>query len=232
MELISQCSRKHLNSVVTPKSEEELLSRCQQIEGLSYLQLASFIGSEIPDEPNKRKGWAGQAIELALGADARTESLPDFKELGIELKTIPLNKHWAPIESTFVTHIPLLTIHHQSWQTSQCFAKLKRILWIPVEGELTIPYEERRIGRPVLWSPNTAQEQILSHDWEELTSLVATGRIEEIHAGIGEYLQIRPKAADGKSLCYAFDRDGNKTLTLPRGFYLRSSFTKTVINGV
>lgn len=204
--------------------------RCRDIEGLSFLQLACLIGVSIPAEPSKRKGWTGLAVEIALGTDAGNQSAPDFKSLGIELKTIPLNKERIPIESTFITSIPLLTIHRQSWKNSHCFAKLKRVLWVPVEGASDIPFDERRIGRSLLWSPTVEQELILSQDWEELTFLVATGRLDEIHAGIGDYLQIRPKAANGKSVCYGFDREGNKILTLPRGFYLRRLLTKMICN--
>ena len=211
------------------KSEGELLLRCHEIEGLSFLQLAVLLGVAIPQESSKRKGWAGQAIEIILGADAGTASSPDFKKLGVELKTIPLGQDYTPLESTFITSIPLLTIQNQSWKTSQCFAKLKRILWVPVEGERSIPFEERRIGKSLLWSPTAEQELILSKDWQELTTLITTGHLDEIHAGLGEYLQIRPKAANGKSLCYGFDAEGNKTLTLPRGFYLRRLFTETVL---
>ncbi len=216
-------SKNHL------KNEHELLLRCRDIEGLSFLQLARLIGVSIPKEASKRKGWAGQAIEIALGADAGNQSAPDFKHLGIELKTIPLGENWTPIESTFITSIPLLTIHRQSWKSSQCFAKLKRVLWVPVEGENTVSFEQRRIGRSLLWSPTIEQELVLSKDWEDLTFLIATGRLDEIHAGIGEFLQIRPKAANGKSVCYGFDPEGNKTLTLPRGFYLRRLFTKEIL---
>ena len=213
-----------------PKSETELLLRCQAIAGLSFLQLASHIGVVIPEDPNQRKGWAGQAIEIALGAEGGNQARPDFNELGIELKTIPVNEKGQPIESTFITSIPLLTIHRQTWQTSTCFAKLKRVLWVPVEGDVSIPFEARRIGLGVLWSPTSSQSEGLSADWEELTMLVSTGRLEEIHAGIGDYLQIRPKAAHGKSLCYGYDAEGNKVSTLPRGFYLRRSFTGHILS--
>lgn len=222
-----------LNSSLKPDcvhSEAELLARCERIEGLSFLQLSQRIALPIPELATKRKGWAGHAIEVALGTDAGNQSIPDFQYLGIELKTIPFNEHGEPIESTFITSIPLLTIHLQTWETSQCFGKLKRILWVPVEGERSVPFHERRIGRPLLWSPSEEQLGILSHDWNELTSLLTTGCLDEIHAGMGEYLQIRPKAANGKSLCYAFDRQGHKTLTLPRGFYLRRSFTKMILS--
>lgn len=214
--------------VEPPQSEAELLSYCAAIEGFSFAQLAMHIDFEIPSNPNHRKGWAGLAIEKALGADAQNKSLPDFQALGIELKTLPLAQSGKPTESTFITTIPLLTIHHQTWLTSQCYSKLQRVLWVPVEGDTAIPYTQRRIGRAILWSPDTSQALQLEQDWTYLTTLISTGALETLDASQGEYLQVRPKGADGKALCYAFDASGNKVQTLPRGFYLRSSFTSLI----
>lgn len=212
-----------------PRNEEQLLARCNAIEGMSFAELAQTCNLVIPKEAARRKGWAGMAIELALGASAGSKQVPDFDHLGIELKTLPLNHQGNPAESTFVTSIPLLTIHQQTWRTSQCFNKLKRVLWIPIEGENTIPFPERRIGQALLWSPSVAEETILQHDWQELTTLISTGHLEAITASIGQYLQVRPKAANARSLCYGFDAEGNKILTLPRGFYLRSLFTRNIV---
>ena len=210
-------------------SEAELLVRCEAIEGLSFAQLAMTLGLSIPANPLQRKGWAGQAIEHALGTTAGNQPGPDFCALGIELKTLPINHLGTPAESTFVTTIPLLTLHQQTWKTSHCFAKLKRVLWIPIEGNKTILFSERRIGRAILWSPSIEEETILAKDWHEFALLISTGRLSEINATMGDYLQVRPKAANAKSLCYGFDELGNKIQTLPRGFYLRSVFTKSII---
>ncbi|WP_392537148.1 DNA mismatch repair endonuclease MutH [Legionella sp. 227] len=215
-----------------PKTEAELLERCSSIAGLSFAQLALSLGLSIPANPNQRKGWVGQAIELALGTDAQNKSLPDFKFLGVELKTLPLNQSGKPTESTFITSIPLLTIHRQEWKTSQCYIKLKRILWVPVEGDTDIPYPQRRIGQGFIWSPDGLQESILEADWNYLSLQIGTGHLESVDAKEGEYLQVRPKAANGKSLCYGYDIQGNKIKTLPRGFYLRSSFTAQILSSV
>ena len=114
----------------TVENEAELIARCKAIEGMSFSQLATALGMSIPTHALQRKGWAGQAIESALGATAGSKATPDFCSLGIELKTIPINHLGKPKESTFVTTIPLLTIHLQTWETSSCFAKLKRVLWL------------------------------------------------------------------------------------------------------
>lgn len=214
----------------TPKTETELIESCNAIAGLSFAQLSFALNLSIPTNPNQRKGWIGQAIELALGADAFNMALPDFQALGIELKTLPLSNSGKPTESTFITSIPLLTIHQQTWLSSQCYAKLKRVLWIPIEGDTDIPYPQRRIGQGFLWSPNAEQEQILANDWDYLTLQISTGYLETLDAKSGDYLQVRPKAATGKSLCYGFDSEGNKVKTLPRGFYLRSRFTAMILD--
>lgn len=216
-------------SETPPVDEAEILSRCQTIEGLTFTQLAMALGLTIPIHSLQRKGWVGQAIERALGTTAGCKSTPDFDSLGIELKTIPINHLGKPAESTFIASIPLLTIQQQVWKTSTCYAKLKRVLWVPIEGDQQIAFDNRRIGQAILWSPTSDQEIILAQDWSDFAQIISLGRLPEIDASMGEYLQVRPKAANAKSLCYGLDEEGNKILTMPRGFYLRSCFTEVIL---
>lgn len=209
-------------------SQTELLFRCESIEGKTFSQLAKILGLSIPQNPLQRKGWVGKAIELALGATAGNKSSPDFCSLGIELKTLPINHLGKPSESTFITTIPLLTVQQQTWLTSQCYSKLKHVLWVPIEGDQRVEFFDRRIGRSILWSPSEKEEEILERDWLEFVTLISTGRLAEINASIGEFIQVRPKGANSKSLSYGIDEEGNKILTMPRGFYLRSTFTQSI----
>jgi DNA mismatch repair protein MutH len=142
---------------------------------------------------------------------------------------LPISATGKPAESTFVTTIPLLTIHQQTWETSQCWAKLRRVLWILIEADATLPFAHRRIGKAILWSPSSTEQAILAQDWTELTMLITQGKLHELDARMGTYLQVRPKAADARSVCYGLDEAGQKILTLPRGFYLRSAFTASSI---
>ena len=210
-------------------TETELLAKTESIEGLTFKQLARTLNLVIPPDLSSRKGWAGQSIEKALGATSGSRPVPDFETLGIELKTIPIDCTGYPVESTFVTSISLLTIGNEVWETSQCALKLKQVLWVPIEADDSLPFEHRRIGRARLWSPSSDENFILSQDWQELTNLMTLGKLAEIHAGIGQYLQVRPKARNSKSLCEGIGEDGGRIKTLPRGFYLRRSFTKTIL---
>ncbi|NHW59580.1 DNA mismatch repair protein MutH, partial [Escherichia coli] len=89
-------------------------------------------------------------------------------------------------------------------------------LWVPVEGEREIPLAQRRVASPLLWSPNSTEEELLRHDWEELMDMIVLGKVESITARHGQVLQIRPKAANSKALTEAIGEDGQRIMTLPR----------------
>lgn len=89
--------------------------------------------------------------------------------------------------------------------------KLQRVLWIPVEGERTIPLAARRVGAPLLWSPDEDEERQLRMDWEELMDLIVLGEVERITARHGEVLQLRPKAANSKALTEAIGAHGRRS---------------------
>jgi len=175
------------------------------------------------------KGAIGQAFEKILGADAGNAPIPDFSNLNIELKTLPINTCGKPAESTFISSITLTDIAKETWKTSSVYRKLQRILWIPVESAASIPLVERRVGQPFLWTPDAQQENWLKSDWCELTNRIVLGQLETISAKDGYYLQIRPKAANGQSLSWGINEQGIKIKTLPRGFYLRARFTALLL---
>lgn len=134
-----------------------------------------------------------------------------------------------PLETTFVCVAPLTGNGRVTWETSHVRHKLKRVLWIPVEGERSIPLAQRRVGSPLLWSPNEEEDRQLREDWEELMDMIVLGQVERITARHGEYLQIRPKAANAKALTEAIGARGERILTLPRGFYLKKNFTSALL---
>ena len=58
---------------------------------------------------------------------------------------------------------------------------------------------------------------------------IRLGQVETITGRDGVVLQIRPKAADSKALTWGIDENGHRFRTLPRGFYLRPSFTAAIL---
>ncbi|WP_337011919.1 DNA mismatch repair endonuclease MutH [Pantoea sp. AS142] len=208
-----------------PEDEIGLLARAQALAGLTLETLAARASLPMPADLKRDKGWVGMLLEWHLGASAGSKAEQDFAHLGIELKTIPIDAQGKPLETTFVSVAPLTGNSGVTWLTSHVRHKLARVLWIPVEGGREIPLRERRVGAPLLWSPNAEEDEMLRQDWEELMDMIVLGRVEQITARHGAWLQIRPKAANSKALTEGIGDQGQPIMTLPRGFYLKKSFT-------
>ena len=212
-----------------PASEAELRERAAAIAGRTLGEVAARFALAVPPDLLRAKGWVGQLVERALGADAASRDCPDFTELGIELKTLPVDRQGRPVESTFVCTIALRELRELPWAESRVRRKLDRVLWVPVEGERQIPVARRRIGTALLWSPDPEQEAALRFDWEELGGTIGRGGIESLTGHLGRHLQVRPKAAHSRIRRRAIDAEGMLTETMPRGFYLRPSFTAGIL---
>jgi DNA mismatch repair protein MutH len=87
---------------------------------------------------------------------------------------------------------------------------------------------ERRIGAPWFWRPTRAQEAVLRADFDEAMGTIGAGGIEAVTARAGRWLQVRPKAATGSVRTISFGPEGEWIATVPRGFYLRASFTREI----
>ncbi len=210
-----------------PVSLEELVTRAYALEGRRLVELAASIGDVRPDGGVHQKGKVGELVERALGATGGSIAQVDFPALGVELKTIPVGRDGRPRESTFVCAIRMDDAEMAEWDSSWVCKKLSRVLWVPIVGDTADG--ERLVGRAVLWEPTVAQQDALRIDFEEVMGLAGIGRVEDITAHLGRYLQVRPKARDGSVRTNAFGRDGERIATVPRGFYLRPTFTGALL---
>jgi DNA mismatch repair protein MutH len=225
----AQSSNALCAPIAPPEDEAELLARARALSGLTLSQIAERFSLLAPPDLRRAKGFVGALIERALGASAGSRAAPDFEALGIELKTLPVDARGRALESTFVCTIPLTEIGEVEWASSRVRRKLNRVLWVPVEGERRIAVGERRIGEPLLWALSAESEALLRFDWEELSGIIGRGDVETITGHIGRCLQIRPKARDSHARRRGIDVDGARFAALPRGFYLRSSFTSEIL---
>lgn len=212
-----------------PESISNLLQRAHLLAGITLAELAEQLEQELPPNLLKDKGTVGQLIEIALGASAGSKAEPDFPHLGIELKTLPVSRLGQPLESTYVCIAPMTGATLQRWEDSWVCRKLQHVLWVPVLASRDIPLRDRMIGRAFLWSPDPAQQHLLKQDWEELMDLIALGGLDQIKGAHGKVLQLRPKAANSKALTAAIGPHGEPVMALPRGFYLKTSFTSQIL---
>lgn len=213
-------------SLSPPESEIELLERANQLIGCTFGELADLLGYKIDPDSTRSKGSFGQLLELALGATSGSLAQPDFYNLGIELKTLPLSIKGIPQESTYICTAPIPN-PERVWRESRVYKKMAHILWFPyLEAPLI---SQRKLATPILWHMPPDIEQILKQDWEELTEYIHFGQVEKLSAYLGTYLQIRPKAANSKTLIQVLNDKGEKISIVPKGFYIRSQMTKLIL---
>src|SRR5690554_4691779 len=118
-----------------PQTEHELMIRARALAGHTLGELAAIAGVEVPASQRRAKGWVGQLIEVCLGAEAGNRSVPDFEELGIELKTLPVDRTGKPRETTYLCTVDLSEVDELRWETSRARHKLARVLFVPVLAE-------------------------------------------------------------------------------------------------
>jgi DNA mismatch repair protein MutH len=212
-----------------PSSETELEQRAAWLAGRTIGEVAAALGVEAPTVGAKGKGKMGTLIENALGAQAGSAPMPDFPALGVELKTIPVDENGAPRESTFVCTISLTGADQAGWESSVARAKLRRVLFVPILVGPEKSSHDRRIGKALLWRPTRDQEEILRADFDDAMGTIGAGGIEQITARAGRWLQVRPKAATSRVRTISFGPEGEWIATVPRGFYLRATFTRALL---
>ena len=210
-----------------------ILQKALNLRGYTLEQVSQYLNISLPNSMTSAKGFTGQIIEYLLGASAHSKPLPDFPELNLEIKTIPINLQQQVLETTYVCTAPMLPKQdNYSFEASILYNKLQHVLWLPI----IIPnpkadiLPKRIIGNAFLWRPNSIQLGLLRADWLELSEMLMLGNVEELSSHFGQVVQVRPKAANSSVLTAATSQDGESIQTLPRGFYLRKDFTQQILN--
>lgn len=215
--------------MIPPQNFTELQQRLNDILGLDLSELATRAGAELPQQILHDKGFAGKLLETILGTSGGNTPGPDFPGLGVELKTMPVDENFRPLESTFICHAFLNAGRPRFFLQSLLYKKICRVLFVMIKAPRDLPPPKRFIAGYSFWQPSAYSLELIRTDYEELMEMVASGQIDSVNATIGTVIQMRPKAADGSALTEAPGPEGTLILTRPRGFYMRRSFTTALL---
>ena len=128
----------------SPDTFEELINSLNSIVGKSISELAKIANVPLPISTTHGKGFTGELLEIVLGATAENRPIPDFPKLGLELKTLPVDKNLLPLESTFFCHAPLTGIRHLNFENSALYSKIKRVLFVVVTAQRDMDFKDRK----------------------------------------------------------------------------------------
>ncbi len=214
-----------------PSSIGELLQRARHLAGRRIDEVASRLGFRVPPDLRGHKGFVGQLVELALGASAGSDPEPDFPDLGVELKTLPIHEDGRAAESTYVCVARVDGSESLDFRDSHVSRKLERVLFVPVvlPRSETLPLGERTFGMPFLWEPSAEDLARLTHDFRHLQMRIRLGESEDIRGREGEVMQLRPKAMSSRERTWGVSEEGWLVPVKPKAWYLRASFTSELI---
>ncbi|QJC30583.1 MutH/Sau3AI family endonuclease [Enterobacteriaceae endosymbiont of Neohaemonia nigricornis] len=202
-----------------------LILKLKLIIGYSITDIAKFLNYPIPINIKYNKGFAGQLIEYYLiGRHINNKYHQDFEHLGIEIKTITINKNFNVLNDSYICTCSLFKNNNMFWNTSILYKKLSIILWIPIiTNSINTPLKERIIGHPKLWSPTVDEKKILYKDWYNLIQLLILGQIQELNNYYGSILIIKNKSNKKQNTKF-IDYLGNVCYTSPKAFFLKKTF--------
>jgi DNA mismatch repair protein MutH len=187
----------------------------------------------VVNENKKNKGNLGQIIEEKFFHYAcNSDSEPDFKEAGVELKVTPYKINTkgkiSAKERLILTMIDYFGVVNEKFETSHLWNKSKLILLIYYlyikETTLKVDYN---IKYAKLFSPPEQDVKIIKHDFEVIVGKIRDGKAHELSEGDTMYLGAATKAATSAD---RRKQPFNSEMAKPRAFSFKNSYMTYILN--
>lgn len=213
--------------------KESILHYATKLRG-STLRKALDVDEAIAGT-KKNKGSFGQVVETEyFMLDLNSDSAPDFKGAGLELKTTPLKRNkngsLASKERLVIGMIDYMGVVDESFETSHLVEKAEDILLISYLWEPDADLLDYKVEIVEMFGFSTLPEEDLVQikaDWEMVVDKVRAGRAHEISGSDTLYLEACTKAATSTVRC---KQPFSDIEAKPRAWALKASFMTAVSN--
>ncbi|KXB62566.1 Sau3AI family type II restriction endonuclease [Olsenella sp. DNF00959] len=212
-----------------PKSIESIIEYAVRLEGHT---LREFIGLQSIDDPHKRRGAFGDALEKDyFNLELNSNPNPDFEEVGLELKSTPLRRNskgkLSAKERLTVGQINYMDIVNERFETSHFLKKINDVLIVSYEWEKNISPVDYVVKLVFRWRIPEEDLPQIRHDWETVVQKIRDGRAEDISCSDTIYLEAATKAANNRVTTeQPFSSIGAK----PRAWAFKRSYMDGVTN--
>ena len=218
-----------MNKPYDPSDYASVLEYAQRLQGHT---LRDFMTADDLENEYRGKGRRGQLLEKGyFGYEPNNESEPDFKEIGLELKSCPLKKltskqTYKAKEDLVLAMIDYMLIVHERFETSAFFRKNRKLLL------MFYLHEEKRKAEDLLFPLVTDYQiserdmPIIKDDWLTIMKKVQLGKAHELSAGDTHYLAAKTKAADSRVVR---EQPNSPIPAKPRAFAYKASFVNVII---
>lgn len=194
-------------------------------------EVASLVGrSQYLESPLPRgRTGVGDLVELYLGKLPDNSPEPDFPDLGVEVKSLPMKRlrrsSWTVKEPTSLSMIDFNKLVKEDWATTPLRRKIDRILWVPYEHN-SADKRESRFRRSFLWSPPSEDIPAYEADYRAVRALVLAGKAHEISERLSLVLSARRKGATGEA---TRSQPGTLVKAKSRAWAFKVAYTRPIL---
>ncbi len=187
---------KSVKSFIRSYNSKELESIFSYAEKLVNHSLKERISGypSLKNQLSKRvKGKFGQYLErYYFGIENNSASEPDFKEVGLELKSNPLRQNkrgsLSAKERVVLNIINYEDIINETWENSHFLSKNELILFVMYLYDEEKNFLDFIIKYVKLWRISGEDREIIRQDWEAIVQKIRDGKAHELSEGDTFYL--------------------------------------------
>lgn len=213
-----------------PADVDSIVEYAVRLEGHT---LREFLGLQSIEDPHKRRGAFGDALEkdyFLLELNSSPE--PDFKEVGLELKSTPLKRNakgrLSAKERLTVGQINYMDVVDETFETSHFRKKIKDVLIVSYEWVKDISPVDYVVDLVFRWHIPEEDLPQIRHDWETVVGKIRAGHAEDISCSDTIYLEAVTKAANSR---VTTPQPFSPVEAKPRAWAFKRSYMDGVTNG-
>jgi DNA mismatch repair protein MutH len=186
------------------KTKEDIMLKATEARNVPFGTMDRY------DRLSGAKGSIGQVVEEShFEYKPNSDSAPDFKEAGVELKVTPYkrlkNNDISAKERLVLNIINYKTEHAHTFYTSSFWHKNQCIQMMFYEHIDSIPKADLYVSHTIQFSYPEDDLAIIRDDWDKIIYKIRTGKAHELSESDTLYLGACTKGADSNSLrCQPF----------------------------
>ena len=215
-------------------SERQLLALYRRFKNKPVVDVFNSLEPDLKEKilahKKSDKGRIGLVMEGLTGRYPNSEKTPDIAELGIEIKTFPLEKFhgaYRPKYRAKINSINYKLLPNQEWETCSTKLKMNKILFISYYHEpgctLANDWEIFKLKDFFIYYLDDNKPEKVQNDWEYIKNKVSNLKAHELSEGDTDILGA---ATSGKSKIPKYYHDNAKPAKT-RSFALKRPWFRT-----
>lgn len=215
-----------------PNFSRSIIEFAKKLKGKT---LRETCGVEIEKHGYKGKGNFGQILEkFYFGYKPNSDTEPDFKEAGIELKSSPLktlkNGEFRSKERLVLNIISYLEVHEEDFENSSFWKKNAHLLLVFYLYNKDLDILDYHIKLVDSWQYPPEDLKIIRHDWETINKKIKDGKAHELSEGDTFYLGACTKGST--ALKSYREQPFNEKKAKQRAYSLKQGYVNHIIANI